>query len=631
MSQPNATVKLYEVTDLTPDYTHTRWFANNDDRDDYFDDHLGQTLSVAQYVRVNEGSVKVPYPIKEVHDYQYMSIQNSRGTDIDEHIYYCFILDIEYVSDMCTKIYFKVDVIQTFIHDIGMWSAMVERCHNDTDEIGDNIIAEPFQPSDFFVNDESYDNLWDTYKVVIGVSTDDTTIEINNITYTMTPTTYYNQIYTCIRYFAVSVSDIDNAFMTSFLDKFKGEKRKEIVDMYLAPSFAVPTPDQSQQAYNVGRGQPNTWQNGVQIWGNGTAIHSSAYNKVSGYTPMNKKLFTAPFTFLRVGNGEGQTKDFAFEYWEDIRQDFPKFAYECSWLGEPSITLFPYDYKRKTTARVVNGSSPTSSITSHYNYDNALTITDYPKCAFNIDAYEQYQSQNGVSNVVKAVGSALVAGLLAYFTLGGGAAMPPMATTPNVASGTGLVPANQAGASPNSPYAMNQSVIRDAQMSGRANQIYQAQQMKAQRGASVAMMASSGKSGTDMLANQIRAKNTADVTIGSMTGKYNAMQNNHKYFVFQRMCCEPQYAQQVDEFFTMYGYAQNKIMNINTYLSNGSRPYWKYLKCHNFMVHGSMENVYKEELSSILNNGITFWFNADVPVGKYLNADGTFVNNSPTS
>ena len=624
MSQPNATVKLYEVTDLTPDYTHTRWFADNDDRDDYFDDHLGQTLSVAQYVRISEGAVKVPYPIKEVHDYQYMSIQNSRGTGVDEHIYYCFILDIEYVSDMCTKIYFKVDVVQTFIHDIGMWTAMVERCHNDTDEIGDNIIAEPFQPSDFFVCDESYDTGWDDYSLIIGVSTDDTTVEIDNITYLMTPTVYFNQIYTCIRYFAVPISSITNSFMTSFLDKFKGDKRKEIVDMYIAPTKAVPSTSTGDQAYNVGRGQPDRYITGIRIWGNGSPYHTSAYNKVSGYEPKNKKLYTAPFTFLRVGNGDGQTKDFCFEYWKDIKTDMPKFIYECSWLGEPSITLYPYDYKRKTVKRQTNAQSPVLT-DSNYNYDNAISLTDYPKSAFNIDSYEQYQSQNGLANVVKGVGSALVAGLLAYFTLGGGAAMPTLATTPNVASGTGLVPASQAGASPNNPYAMNQSVIRDAQISGRANQIYQAQQMKAQRGASVAMMASSGKSGTDMLANQIRAKNTADVTIGSMSGKYNAMQNNHKIFVFQRMCCEPQYAQQVDEFFTMYGYAQNKIMNINTYLSNGTRPYWKYIKCHNFIVQGNMENAYKEELASVLNSGITFWFNDTVAIGNYS------LNNAPVT
>ena len=64
MSTPSAIIKFYDtINDLTPDYVHTRWFANDDDRDNYFDYYAqtGIVWNSVQHIRVDEGVVKVPF------------------------------------------------------------------------------------------------------------------------------------------------------------------------------------------------------------------------------------------------------------------------------------------------------------------------------------------------------------------------------------------------------------------------------------------------------------------------------------------------------------------------------------------------------------------------------------------
>lgn len=636
MSTPSSIIKLYEEYELTPDYTDTRWFANDNARDTYFDsivatDGSGHPYVVnpSQHTRVDNGKVKVPWNISEIHGYTYMSIQNQDGTTgRQDHRYYCFVTDMEYVSDMCTEISFQIDVIQTYIHQISYWKAFVERCHGDTDEIGDNIITEPFNPSEFFVNDEAYDEVYNVLSLVIGVSTDEEDVTLNGITYSMRPRVY-SGVYTCVRYFYVALSDVNGQFMQDLLDHFAGEKRKEIVEMYVCPRLAIPDPNTGEEAHNVGTGQPTRWTTGVKMWAKGNPINANCYNKVSGYTPKNKKLYTAPFTFLRVNNGDGQTKDYAFEYWEDIEQDFPKFIYEGSFIGEPSLTLYPYDYKRKTAIRIDNSSSDgVHDLTQHYSYEQGLSMEGFPSSAFNIDAYAQYQSQNGVSNIFKGLGASLVGALVGFVATGGVGAL--LGGGASVLLGSTAGATGTALATTGAPIAGHVLAPALGLGAGASQGIHYAQLSRGLVGAATGGTIGTLRNGVNVVAEQIKAKNTADSTYGSVSGKNTAIQNNHKYFVFQRMCCEPQYAEQVDNYFTMYGYAQNKIMNVRTYLTNMDsghliRPYWKFIKCIDFTVHGAIENKYKDKISNIFNNGIRFWYNTAVPIGNYS------LDNSPTT
>lgn len=91
-------------------------------------------------------------------------------------------------------------------------------------------------------------------------------------------------------------------------------------------------------------------------------------------------------------------------------------------------------------------------------------------------------------------------------------------------------------------------------------------------------------------------------------------------WIFQRESLSKAEAEQIDNYFTMFGYAQNKIMNIGTYLTDvmgsGGRPKFAYLKTKGFSMKGSFPSEYKMKINEILDSGITFW-KSTATVGDY--------------
>lgn len=76
-------------------------------------------------------------------------------------------------------------------------------------------------------------------------------------------------------------------------------------------------------------------------------------------------------------------------------------------------------------------------------------------------------------------------------------------------------------------------------------------------------------------------------------------------FKFFHMSIKKEYAQKIDNYFSMYGYLVNDlhIPNLN------SRPNWNFIKTIGCNLVGNIPNIYLEELKSIFNNGVTIWHN----------------------
>ena len=89
----------------------------------------------------------------------------------------------------------------------------------------------------------------------------------------------------------------------------------------------------------------------------------------------------------------------------------------------------------------------------------------------------------------------------------------------------------------------------------------------------------------------------------------------------------PYYAKMIDEYFSMFGYATNRVGKPNI----TSRPYWNYVKTSNCHITGKvdssggqitytrgMDAETKEKICSIYDEGITFWhYRQDMDVGNY--------------
>lgn len=88
---------------------------------------------------------------------------------------------------------------------------------------------------------------------------------------------------------------------------------------------------------------------------------------------------------------------------------------------------------------------------------------------------------------------------------------------------------------------------------------------------------------------------------------------------YARKHIKRQFAQIIDNYFTMFGYAtkQVKVPNVN------SRPHWNYVKTLYCFINGNLPEGAESDIRDCFNKGITFWKNPS-EIGNYS------LDNSPT-
>lgn len=83
-------------------------------------------------------------------------------------------------------------------------------------------------------------------------------------------------------------------------------------------------------------------------------------------------------------------------------------------------------------------------------------------------------------------------------------------------------------------------------------------------------------------------------------------------FWFMKMSIRREFAEIIDGYFDMYGYATHRVKVPNT----NSRPHYNYVKTINVNIVGSVPTYDMVKIKSIYDNGITFWKNGN-NVGDY--------------
>lgn len=183
-----------------------------------------------------------------------------------------------------------------------------------------------------------------------------------------------------------------------------------------------------------------------------------------------------------------------------------------------------------------------------------ITLESYPMCSWNVDSYKAWVAQNSV----------------------------PVALN-TIAGVTNSAIASQYSAHPSASLAS--SVI--GQVAGVVSNFYTA----------------------SIVADQCR---------GSVSnGNVNVSRNMQAFFK-NRCHVTADYARVIDNFFSMYGYATNRVKQPNI----SSRPHWNYIKTVGCVIQGNAPADDIKKICSIYDKGITFWKTAS-EVGNYT------LNNKP--
>jgi hypothetical protein len=139
MFTPNTNLRLLS-TPLESDYSNTLYFANVAAQAAYFTGKTVKVINDFNYIK-KDNSIAINEHIDSLYNCNYVMYQNSNFTN---KWFYAFIVRMEWLSNNSTRIYLATDVIQTWFFDITYYQSYIDRCHSDTDVVGDNIVPEDF-------------------------------------------------------------------------------------------------------------------------------------------------------------------------------------------------------------------------------------------------------------------------------------------------------------------------------------------------------------------------------------------------------------------------------------------------------------------------------------------------------
>ena len=387
---PETNIKLLKNVPLDNTYEHTIYFNTASAQATYFSGLTKYNLSNYTYQRIQKGTSRIGIKADNLYDCNYMMFQNSA---FGSKWFYAFITSVEYVNNECSEIAFEIDVMQTWFFDCEPEMCFVEREHSRTDGIGEHIEPETVATGEYVFND--YAPIKTMTDMVVCIAIVDTNEETDG--------TLYDGIYGAADLWVYDSTDVTaiNAKINEYI-----QKTDAILAIYMFPKIFIGSiPSGNKLSYGSSAVKTIISLNAV-----------TEDDKLDGYKPDNKKLYTYPYNFYHVDNASGGELSLRYEFFDDnipvveisgtITQPVVAILRPCSYKGVPSY-------------------SSLGGYTS-LNTEN-LQLNNYPMCSWNVDAYQAWVAQNSVPvilNTIAGIGQMGISG--AYSTnptasIGGGA------------------------------------------------------------------------------------------------------------------------------------------------------------------------------------------------------------------
>lgn len=530
---PSTNIRILRNCPLDNTYEHTLWFETKADQEAYFIGLTKYNLTEYTYQRLQRGRITVGIKADDLYDCNYIMYKN---TGFGDKWFYGFITAVEYVNNNASTIDFELDVMQTWIYEVGTITAYVERQHTASDIIGDNIEPEPFNIDDLVYNDYSSVSSLNSLAVIIAVVDSDSNVNGHS----------YEGIFggaTLYAYYSNDVSGI-NAKLEEY-----SIKPEAIVNMYTCPTVFVSSAVLSSTDHIIPTTASGykTTINKAQLIGN---------EPLDGYTPVNKKLYTYPYNYYLLHSTDGTELALRYEFFRDSygnRTLTPSFVLRGTTLSPVQVMIEPTNYRN--VPRLSSSEINLDSV-----HTERLILSDFPLCSWSSDSFKAWVAQKGIPLLADTAGS--VAGA--------------------------LLDAKIAGTfGKKEPETIARSLytnLTDTAINAVTN----------------------GVSGA------ITSGIAADISRGSFNSANVECAHQMHTFYGGRVSVNRVIAKMIDNYFTRFGYARNQIEYVDTH----SRPHWNYVKTYECTIKGSIPADDANLISSIYNNGITFWKNAG-DIGRY--------------
>lgn len=363
-------------TPLENDYKNQLTFSNETAQLTYFNSVIQHTFDNYTYIK-KDNVVKVGKNIDEIIDCNYLFYKNKGFTN---KYYFCFITNMEYVSENCTRITFETDCYQTWLFQIEYKESFIEREHVNDDTIGLHTVPENLETGEYVVNSSDYYNGLDTLKYVIQCTEWSTTDENKPLA------TNFGGVYMAGgAYVCSTINEVVN-----ILQAFAGRGKSDAVyNLYMIPASMITNTSESLQ-YS-GQNSPNADTKSI-----------TKVNTINGYTPINKKLLTFPFNYMLISNNNGSSNILHYERFSGNTCNF-------TIKGVPtvggSIKIIPTNYDNNLNSE-----------------EEGLIAGKLPTLNWSDDEYTNWLTQNSVNIGLGIASSGLtIIGGIGMMATGGGA------------------------------------------------------------------------------------------------------------------------------------------------------------------------------------------------------------------
>lgn len=553
---PNSTIELFKNLKLDNSYANTMWFANASAQNTFFVNHRFTQLNNYSYQRKDIGVIRVEGAVSSLYDVNYLRFKN---TSFENKWFYAFVTRVEYVNNATVNMYYAIDVIQTYMFDWQLQQCLVERQHSTTDVAGDNLIPEGLELGDYIIDYHS--TLWafEYYSYLIAVGCDSTWF--NTISSSTTPkyctrsmhVGKTNGLYSGVGFFIID--PIDSTSLGYLLDRLNTD---HMIDAITSITM-IPT------TFGFGSDPIAT-----------TVTVTKPVVLAEQYAPVNKKLLTYPYCYFDVYNDQCEHQEFRYELFSGSSFIFDRYSIISS---TPEAIIYPRNYNNTTK-----------------NPDYSLSVSGFPQISYYNDAYKAWQALNydqmAVSREIAAQQNQFnQQGIdIAQRQLGTNTALNAISSG---ASALGSILQGNLLGAVSGGVGVASSVL---------NASYESQKNDLSR----------ERSEYDVYALQLRqsaeesrAKKLANTPHAGSSS--TAVATETKGFYCNYISIRKQYAERIDKYFTMFGYAQNIVAVPNIH----ARQYFTYVKTTGSCVSGSIPQDDRETIDTIFDRGIRFWTNYD--------------------
>ena len=542
--QPNSVIQLFRGINLDNRYMHTIYFASESAQNSWFSGKVYRTYQQQSYTRYTKNQIKLKVPADEVIDCTYLRFMNDRTND---KWFYAFITACEYVNEGTTLITYEIDVMQTwFIQNGQLLPCFIERQHVLDDTFGINLEHEPVGSDVYDFTEITVNGMVGDFSVYdVVLCTTEEPVESDMLRDGIACGATYDY-FPVPRPWSGKWGVLKNKILQTLGSWDKQEQKADIVDMFMFPMKFC---SNNQETYHV--------------------VHDGKYDN---YTPKNNKLHSYPYSSLYITTNDGDSGMYKWEYFEgDIihNQTGAQFNLNATLTGGGYIEMHPVAY---------NGVQE--------NLDSKIVMQNFPKCSWYYDAYQAWIANGGQYKANYEMNMVNKKGAIAIAQAG--------------LSGVSQVANNYLGAlksqtarnpNPISPY---QHAINGA--TAGANAILNLEQTSLDY-----------TEARDKIAFEFKdARYEPNILLGAQVPNIS-VGKAYLCFKFYKMHIRDDEAKRIDDFFSVYGYAINKVETPHL----TGRQYWNFIKTRNAEISGNMPASSKAAIGRIFDGGIFFWRNGD--------------------